>query len=93
MAVTLMNVPSYRGFGIGHTSVRQGFRAAWKSSLEQRWQVSTEVLTDTDKVVPLAKACIDFGYLAEVEEVFEARKLTKNELTKLAKEHPIVPKE
>ena len=79
-------VEKYRGFRIGYTSTMEGYRPAWKSSLEDRW-THGNIHTKTKGEIPqLVKRCIDFNCRKEAAEVLLGREMTLSELIKWEKQ-------
>lgn len=85
MKIHILDLPPYRGFRIGHIEGGHGHKAAWKSSLEDRWNEGNLYVDSADEVPQLATDCIDFICRTEVEEVELGRKLTSEELVALHK--------
>jgi len=74
---------AYRGFRLGAYKGLHGYRAMWKSSLEDNW-VLGHVYSDTlESCKAIAEGCVDFAYRCEVFEIFNKRKPSCEEMRKL----------
>ena len=63
-----------------------GYKAAWRSSLEENWVIGHIYVDDPIEALRLAKECIDFNYRADALEVELGRKLTTGDLKRVSEE-------
>lgn len=59
--------------------------AAWRSSLESKWNEGHIYVDSIDEIPSLARECIDVAYKLSAEEVAIERKLTMEEICAFAR--------